>query len=68
MSQGTNATNAMESLSSSTMEAMIIIVGSYFISLIVVYGLHMAKIIPKPLIHPLSVLGTIGLAYYGLNG
>jgi hypothetical protein len=68
MTQGTNATKAMESVSSNVTETLIIIIGSYMLSFIVVYAFHKAKVIPKPLIHPMSLLGFLGLAYYGLRG
>lgn len=60
--------NAMESVFSNVTETLIIIIGSYMISFIVVYAFYKAKVIPKPLIHPLSLLSFLGLAYYGIRG
>jgi hypothetical protein len=64
----TQGIKAMESVSFNVTETLIIIVGSYLISFIVVYAFHKAKIIPKPLIQPMSLLGFLGIAYYGLRG
>jgi len=64
----TQGIKAMESVSSNVTETLIIIVGSYMFSFIVVYVFYKAKVIPKPLIQPLSLLGFLGLAYYGIRG
>jgi hypothetical protein len=58
----------MEGVTSNITETLIIIIGSYVVSFIIVYLLYKAGLIPKALIQPLSALGLIGLAYYGIRG
>jgi hypothetical protein len=61
------ATSAMDSVTSSVTTTIFLIVGSYFVSAVIVFMLYKAKIVPKALLQPLSLIGFAGLAYLLLS-